>query len=71
MSLQATSKAMSTTGVPYANEYNILLYITPQSSGPPKVSLAKEFVDSKYSLEFFGAERERQAALAASSKARI
>jgi len=61
--LHASSKATSTTGFPYSNEYNILLYVTPQPTGPPKISVAKEFVDSKFTLEFFVAERQRQAEL--------
>jgi len=51
---------MSTTGVPYNNEYNITFHLVEQADGSYKISVVKEFVDSKFSDSFFPAERERQ-----------
>lgn len=35
-------------------------HTAPQADGRHKITLVKEFVDSKYSMEFFLAERARQ-----------
>ncbi|KAF8589497.1 hypothetical protein K439DRAFT_1253540, partial [Ramaria rubella] len=59
--IHASSTATSTTGYPYANEYNLILHLVSQGEGLPKISMIKEFVDSKFAVEFFVGERKRQA----------
>lgn len=63
LSVQASSKGTSSTGAPYDNEYSLFFHVAPQPTGPPKVSMVKEFVDSKFSVAFFIAEEKRQAGL--------
>ncbi|KIJ51378.1 hypothetical protein M422DRAFT_158316 [Sphaerobolus stellatus SS14] len=58
--VHAMSSGKSTTGAPYNNEYCLTFYLVNQDDGLPKISYLKEFVDSKYSSEFFAGERERQ-----------
>lgn len=58
------STGKSTTGADYDNEYVFFFEITPETEGALKVKRVKEFVNSKYTVEFFPAEKARQAAAA-------
>lgn len=60
ISLQASSTATSTTGVPYANEYMVIFRLRGVEDGTIKIESTKEFVDSQASTEFFPAEMKRQ-----------
>lgn len=64
--IHASSVGMTTTGAPYANEYNLTFHL--KSGDDPVIFCIKEFVDSKYSFDFFPAERARQAARRKHSK---
>ncbi|KZV97878.1 hypothetical protein EXIGLDRAFT_764077 [Exidia glandulosa HHB12029] len=61
----ASSTGASATGVPYANEYIIIVTLREESNGTYAISHVKEFVDSRFSADFFEAERKRIAERAA------
>ncbi|KIJ51403.1 hypothetical protein M422DRAFT_26817, partial [Sphaerobolus stellatus SS14] len=58
--VHATSSGMSTTGAAYDNEYCLTFHLAHQD-GDLKIFHLKEFVDSKYTSEFFAGESKRQA----------
>ncbi|KIJ51392.1 hypothetical protein M422DRAFT_26806 [Sphaerobolus stellatus SS14] len=58
--IHATSSGKSTTGAAYDNEYCLTFYLAHQDDDL-KISHLKEFVDSKYTSEFFAEESKRQA----------
>ncbi|PPQ85833.1 hypothetical protein CVT25_003464 [Psilocybe cyanescens] len=64
MTAHASSKGVSVSGVPYANEHVLIVHFVPPpvSAGPnalPKMRLVKEYVDSSFSLTFFAQERAK------------
>ncbi|KAK7692439.1 hypothetical protein QCA50_004064 [Cerrena zonata] len=60
--IHAESSATTTTGAKYNNEYVIIFELKTDTEGAVKIKRAKEFVNSKFTAEFFAAERARQAA---------
>ncbi|KAF8514612.1 hypothetical protein JB92DRAFT_3115516 [Gautieria morchelliformis] len=61
--MHATSKSTSRTGLPYANECCLIMHFIALDGGPLKISLIREFVDSKFNAHFFEEEREKRKAL--------
>lgn len=56
---QASSTAISITGAPYANEYMFIIHFRETQDGACRIASVKEFVDSRFTTEFFAAERKR------------
>lgn len=48
------------SGRPYNNEYIAIVHVVKQLDGTYKLKLEKEFIDSKYSVEFFAEEERRR-----------
>ncbi|PPR06862.1 hypothetical protein CVT26_003986 [Gymnopilus dilepis] len=62
MTVHASSVGESASGVPYANEYTIIVHFVPVAPGSqalPKMRFVKEFVDSAFSAKFFAEERAK------------
>ncbi|KAF4621480.1 hypothetical protein D9613_001045 [Agrocybe pediades] len=64
LAIQASSVGESANGTPYSNEYMSIVHFVPvtPSSDPdalPKICLAKEFVDSAFSIKFFTEEQAK------------
>ena len=58
------STSITTSGADYANEYALFFELTPDIGEGVKVTRAKEFIDSKHTVEFFQAEKARQESMA-------
>ena len=61
-SQQVSSSSKTTTGASYNNEYVLFLELESKEGSALQIKRFKEFVDSKYSTEFFPAEKARQEA---------
>lgn len=59
---------MSTTGVPWRNEYIVMLRLSRDASGSIKIRRMEEMVDSAVSIAFFTQLRATLAAQATASK---
>ena len=62
---QASCDGDSVTGTPYTNEYILIIHFVPAENGRgelPKMSIMKEFVDSRHTLKFFTEEGVKAAA---------
>ena len=64
--LHASSRGASTLGTPYHNEYALFFHFVPPSIAGdlPRICRVKEFVDSQFSAQFVGNEKEAATAAA-------
>lgn len=60
---QGSNDGVSTTGLPYTNEYNFIFDVV-EVDGQWKITHVKEFVDSQFSIKFHAEEVKRQQELA-------